>query len=95
MELYHDSFDLQTQCEEVFTTDLAELAELQSLMAAPDEDFEGYPDWSEEIEADRWAGAVPVETSHGPVLIKKACEHTRCPLTLCLRSDLRLEGFDI
>ncbi|MCI0485025.1 MAG: hypothetical protein L0229_00215 [Blastocatellia bacterium] len=99
MKLYHDSFDTQIQSEDFYTTDPAELAEIQSLMATPDEDeWQAYGDWSEEIEAKAWAGAVPVETPNGQILVKSECDraglHRDCSIYKCKRA-VRLEGIEI
>jgi hypothetical protein len=45
-----NSFDSSVQCEEVFTIDPEEMAEV---LAAPavDDDWQGYGEWSEQVEA--------------------------------------------
>ncbi len=87
-DFYPTAYSLQLQAEELAAAD----------------DFEGYADWSEDIEAIRlaeeetkaWDGAKPVTLDDGAqVLIKKACEHPKCPHHKCNRSDLRIGGFDI
>ena len=96
-QLYHDTFDSQTQCEEIYTTDPAEYDEVMSLMAESEE-FEGYGEWSEQVEAQAWAGAVEVETAHGPVMVKPECDrtgaHKACTIYRCTRAH-RKGGFDL
>ncbi len=102
MELYHDSFDSQNQCEEIYNTDPAEYDEVQRLMAEdePDPDgWSGYDDWSRELEeSDAWAGAVPVETPNGQILVKPQCKrtglHRNCTVYACKRA-VRLEGIEV
>ena len=62
------------------------------LLAADAEggEFEGYAEYSLELEAGAWQGAQTV----GDVLIKKACEHTTCSHFACSR-NLRMGGIEI
>jgi hypothetical protein len=60
------------------------------LLAADAADFEGYSEWSSELEATAWQGAQQV----GDVLIKKACEHSTCSHFQCSKST-RLAGIEI
>ena len=60
--------------------------------------FEGYGEWSEEIERQAWAGAEAVETPNGQVLIKPECNrtglHRDCTIYRCMRAN-REGGFDL
>ena len=98
MTFYHDAFDSQIQCEELFSTDPEELAEVMTLMAEPDPEWDGYGEWSAELEQSAWAGAVEVETENGAVLIKPQCDrtglHKDCSIYKCGRA-LREGGFDL
>jgi len=69
-----NQFDLNVYSEESFNFTEADH---DAVMA---DSFEGYTEWSTEIEA--WQGAKPV----GDVLIKKACEHTSCSHFRCERN---------
>ena len=96
MTFYHDAFDSQIQCEELFNTDPEELAEVMTLMA--EDNFEGYGEWSAELEQSAWAGAVEVETENGAVMVKPQCEriglHRNCTAYACKRA-MREGGFDL
>ena len=98
MKLYHDTFDLQIHCEEAFTSDPAELNEVNRLMAEPEPEWDGYSQWSEELEASAWQGAQAVSTPHGPVMVKPQCErtgaHRDCAIYKCERAH-REGGFDL
>ncbi len=70
-DFYPTAYSLQLQAEELAAAD----------------DFEGYSEWSEDIEAIRlaeeeakaWEGAKPVVLDDGAqVLIKRECDHTEC-----------------
>ena len=85
--------------EEVITVDPSEVEAINRMMAE-----EGYTDWSTDLdaillaqeEAKVWDGAIPVTLHDGAqVLIKKACEHSKCPHIKCARSDLRIGGIDV
>jgi len=54
------------------------------------DDWEGYEDWSTELEAKAWRGSKQV----GQLLIKKACEHSACGHFKCER-DLRIGGIQV
>jgi hypothetical protein len=60
------------------------------MLAADAADFEGYSEWSADLEEAAWNGAQTINS----ILIKKACEHTSCPHTQCERG-LRLGGIEI
>ena len=95
----YNKFLERVYSEEVFTVDPNEVEAINRMMAE-----EGYTDWSADLdaillaqeEAKAWEGAKPVTLDDGAqVLIKKACEHSKCPLYKCNRSDLRIGGIDI
>jgi len=69
-----NEFDLNVYSEESFNVTEADY---DAVMA---DGWEGYAEWSQELEA--WQGAKPV----GDVLMKKACEHTTCPHFKCARN---------
>ena len=82
----------------------AYLSQLQAEELRAADDFAGYSEWSEDLdrlelaeqETKAWEGSKPVTLDDGAqVLIKKACEHPKCPLHKCTRSDLRIGGIDI
>jgi hypothetical protein len=56
--------------------------------------WEGYEEWSDDLEShleeSAWHGAKKVSG----VLIKKACEHSNCPHYKCERG-LRMGGFEL
>jgi hypothetical protein len=52
--------------------------------------WEGYSEWSTEVEADAWRGSKQV----GQLLIKKACERPACGHFKCER-DVRIGGIAI
>jgi hypothetical protein len=69
-----NQFDLNVYSEEFFNVTEADY---DAVMA---DSFEGYEDWSRELEA--WHGSKPV----GDVLVKKACEHATCSHFRCSRN---------
>jgi len=94
METYHD-FTANVYSEELYHVTESEHDEVMTLMAEPEPEWDGYEDWSEDLEAAAWQGSLPAQTPHGEILIKRACEHSTCPHTECLRSDLRLGGIAV
>jgi hypothetical protein len=78
------NFDLNVYSDELF--DFTE-AEYDAVMA---DSFEGYAEWSTELEADAWQGAQSVSG----ILIKKACEHQTCSHFKCER-EMRIGGIAI
>jgi hypothetical protein len=59
-------FDTAVQCEEVFTIDPAEMAEL---LAAPavDTDWQGYGEWSREVEQHSAPSTLYIDPKSGKV----------------------------
>lgn len=84
-------FDSQVYSEEIApVTSEREYDEVMSLMADDDEGFQAYEQWSAENEASAWRGSKEING----ILIKKACEHTRCPHTRCVKA-VRVGGIEI
>jgi hypothetical protein len=83
-----NNFDVNVYSEELHQVSESEHDEVMQLMA--EDNFEGYSEWSSELESTAWQGAQQV----GDVLIKKACEHTSCGHFQCSKST-RLAGIEI
>jgi hypothetical protein len=64
--------------------------ELQLADATDDQAWEGYSQFSADLEEAAWNGAEPF----GEILIKKACEHSTCGHFRCSKST-RLGGIEI
>ena len=88
-------FDSQIYSEEIAPlTSEREHDEVMSLMAEDDSAWQAYDEWSRENEASAWRGSKAVNTPHGQILIKKACEHRDCPHTRCAKA-VRVGGIEI
>ena len=83
-----NNFDVNVYSEELHQVSEAEHDEVMQLMAQ--DDFEGYSEWSSDIEEAAWIGAQELNG----VMVKKACEHTTCPHVRC-EKNLRLGGIEI
>jgi hypothetical protein len=81
-------FDSEIYSEELHQVSEAEHDEVMQLMAQ--DDFEGYSEWSSDIEEAAWTGAQ----SFNEVLIKRACEHSGCDFFRC-EKNLRVAGIEI
>ena len=59
-------FDSSVQCEEFYNIDPAEMAEV---LAAPavDEDWQGYADWSEQVEREAAPSTLYIDPKDGKV----------------------------
>ena len=80
-------FDSTVYSEELFAgISEADYAEVMNASAG---DFEGYGEWSVELEQGQM-----VDTPHGPILIKKACSRKECRTTRCER-DVRVGGISV
>ena len=79
----YNKFDAERYSEELFSVTEEEHDAVMAEM------WEGYNEWSEELESDAWRGSKTVSG----VLIKKACEHSDCPHYKCERG-LRMGGFE-
>jgi hypothetical protein len=73
-------FDTTIYSEEIYSVSEQEFDEIMQMMADESGDFEGYGQWSQEIEQ----GEV-VKTSHGPILINCDCSHKECTTTRCMK----------
>ena len=75
--------------DELIPEHLDDLEEVNQLMAE-----EGYHEWSEalenELDEQAWNGSRQING----ILLKKACEHSACPHTWCVKS-LRIGGIEI
>jgi hypothetical protein len=85
-----NNFDVNVYSEETYQVTESEYDEVMSLMADDEQDFAGYTEWSQAVEAAAWNGAQ----SFNGVLIKKACSHATCSHFECSRG-LRLGGIEI
>lgn len=77
-------FDSEIYSEELYPVTEADY---DAMMA---DNWEGYNEWSTELEAKAWRGSKQV----GDILIKKACEHLTCSHFKCERS-VRIGGIEI
>jgi hypothetical protein len=59
-----NSFDSSVQCEEFYTVDPEEMAEL---LAAPDEEWKAYSDWSRELESSLVPSTLYIDPKDGKV----------------------------
>ena len=84
----YNKFDAEIYSEELYSVTEEEHDAVMAEM------FEGYDEWSQELEqtAEReaWRGAKQV----AGVLIKKACEHPACSHYKCERG-LQMGGFEL
>lgn len=85
-------FDSEIYSEETYPFTEEEYDEVMG--ASLDEEWQGYEDWSQQIEERAWRGAKAVDTPHGQILLKKACEHNDCPHTQCVKAQ-RIGGIEI
>ena len=87
-------FDSEIHSEELFAFTEEEYAEV---MAASLDDYEGYAEWSMELEQSQFEASLEaratVNTPNGPQLIKRECSHSDCGFT-CSR-DTRIGGISI
>ena len=64
-------------------------ADYAEVMEASAADYEGYGEWSTELEQGQM-----VDSPHGQILINKECSHKDCHTTRCER-DVRVGGIAI
>ncbi len=83
-----NNFDVNVYSEELHQVNESEYDEVMSLMA--EDNFEGYAQWSADLESAAWNGAQ----EFNGVLVKKACEHSACSHFECSRG-LRIGGIEI
>ena len=84
----YNKFDSERYSEELFP--IIE-AEHDATMA---EMWEGYDEWSEQLESELEASAWRGSQAINGILIKKACEHSSCSHFKCERG-LRIGGFEL
>ena len=82
-----NSFESNVYSEELYAG-LSE-ADYAEVMHASAGDYEGYGEWSQELEQ----GQI-VDSPHGQILINKECSHSGCRTTRCER-DVRVGGIAI
>ena len=80
----YTKFDSEIYSEELHGVTESEYDEVMA------DHWEGYEDWSQEVEAEAWRGSKQVDG----ILIKKACEHKACGHFKCER-DVRIGGIAI
>lgn len=76
------SFDTNVYSEEIFSVREQEFDEVMQLMADEESGFEGYAEWSAELEQGQ-----RVVTAHGEILINKECSHSTCHTTRCAKGQ--------
>ena len=81
-------FDTEIYSEELHQVSESEYDEVMSLLA--EDNFEGYSQWSADVESAAWNGAQ----EFNGVMVKKQCEHKDCSHFRCERST-RLGGIEI
>jgi hypothetical protein len=74
------NFESNVYSEELHNVSESEYDEVMSLMAEESTGFEGYGEWSQELEQ----GEI-VKTAHGPILINRDCAHKECTTTRCMK----------
>ena len=81
------NFESNVYSEELHIVSESEYDEVMQAMA--DDVFEGYGEWSQELEQ----GQI-LATEHGAILINKECSHSDCLTTRC-KGDVRIGGIAI
>jgi hypothetical protein len=74
------NFESNVYSEEIYSVSESDYNEVMQMMADESNDFEGYGEWSQELEQ----GQVIV-TEHGPILINRDCSHKECTTTRCMK----------
>ena len=89
-------FDSEIHSEEAYPFTEEEYNEVMTA-SLDDEKWEGYGDWSVELEQSQFEANLDaratVQTANGPILIKRECSHKVCGFT-CAR-DTRIGGISI
>ena len=81
------AFESNVYSEELFAgISEDDYAEVMQASAA---DYEGYGEWSQELEQGQM-----VDTPHGEILINRDCNHSSCKTTRCER-DVRVGGIAV
>jgi hypothetical protein len=73
-------FESNVYSEEIYSVSESDYDEVMQMMANESLDFEGYGEWSQELEQ----GQV-IATEHGPILINRDCSHKECNTTRCMK----------
>jgi hypothetical protein len=84
------NFESNVYSEELYSVTEQEFDEVMQAIAEESQGFQGYGEWSQEIEIEAWKGSKEVSG----LLIKKACEHSTCPHTRCAKA-VRIGGIEI
>ena len=71
-------FDSNVYSEEIYSVSEQDFDDVMQMMADEPNDFEGYCDWSQELEQ----GTI-ISTPRGEILINKECSHSTCTTTRC------------
>jgi hypothetical protein len=71
-------FESNVYSEEIYSVSESDYNEVMQMMADESNDYEGYGEWSQELEQ----GEI-VKTAHGPILINRDCAHKECTTTRC------------
>jgi hypothetical protein len=71
-------FESNVYSEEIYSVTEQDFDEVMQMMAEESEGFQGYGEWSQELEQGQ-----RVMTAHGEILINKECSHSTCTTTRC------------
>jgi hypothetical protein len=74
------NFDTNVYSEEIYSVSEQDFDEVMQAMTDESNDFEGYSEWSAELEQ----GTI-TDTPHGPILINRDCSHKECTTTRCIK----------
>jgi len=83
-------FDTEIYSEELHQVSEAEHDEVMMLMAEEEDGWQGYSEFSADLEEAAWGGSK----EFNGVLVKKQCEHKDCSHFRC-EKNLRLGGIEI
>ena len=75
-----NNFESNVYSEELHAVSESEYDEVMQAMADAQGSFEGYVEWSQELEQ----GTI-TDTPHGPILINRDCSHKECTTTRCMK----------
>jgi hypothetical protein len=74
------NFESNVYSEEIYSVSEQDFNEVMQMMADESNNFEGYGEWSQELEQ----GTI-TDTPHGPILINRDCAHKECTTTRCMK----------
>ena len=74
------NFESNVYSEELFSVTESDYNEVMQMMAEESEGFQGYGEWSQELEQ----GTI-ISTPRGEILINKECSHSTCTTTRCMK----------